>query len=227
MKLYEKTVRAVFLSRPNRFIALCLVNGVEERCHVKNTGRCKELLVPGCTVVLSEEDGQGRKTKYDLVAVYKGEMLVNMDSQAPNRVFGEFAASGNFIGDVSVYPECTHGRSRLDFYMEQGERKIFCEIKGVTLENGGVCAFPDAPTERGRKHLRELTALAGEGYECCAVFVVQMEGMRCLVPNEKTDPEFAVCMRTAANAGVKLLAYECAVQEQSMSILRPIPVALE
>ena len=224
MKLYENIVRAEFISRPNRFIAICRVDGREERCHVKNTGRCRELLVTGCMVILCPGSGVNRKTKFDLVAVYKGDMLVNMDSQAPNRVFGEYAGAGRFIGDVEIYPERKFGNSRFDFYMENGPRRIICEVKGVTLEENGVCSFPDAPTLRGQKHLRELKALAGQGYECRVVFIVQMEGMKYLRPNRENDPEFAACLEAAERGGVKITALECVVSEDSMTVRRELPV---
>ena len=227
MKLYDRVIEGEFISRPNRFIAICRIEGREETCHVKNTGRCKELLVPGCRVILNRCDGERRKTKYDLVAVYKGKMLVNIDSQAPNKVFREFADCGKFIGYARIYPEKKFGNSRFDFYMEKEARRIICEIKGVTLEENGVCSFPDAPTTRGQRHVSELTDLVGQGYDCHIVFIVQMHGMKYLVPNRDNDPIFAERLITARQAGVKITALECAVSEDSMTVCGEIPVKID
>ena len=163
---YERVVEGTFISRPNRFIAMVEIDGHVETVHVKNTGRCREILVPGTKAVLYDSDNPERKTRYDLIAAYKGDMLINIDSQAPNKAFGEFISrSGLFGNDPMIQPECTHGDSRFDFYIEAGDRKIFAEVKGVTLERDGYCLFPDAPTERGLKHLKGLLKAKEEGYE--------------------------------------------------------------
>ncbi|MCL1879976.1 MAG: DNA/RNA nuclease SfsA [Actinomycetia bacterium] len=169
--IYTNTVKATFLSRPNRFIAHAKIGGETAVAHVKNTGRCKELLIPGATVILQESDNPERKTKYDLIAVYKGERLINMDSQAPNKVFLEYVKSGQHIDGITLIKlEAKYGGSRFDFYVEAGQRKIFIEVKGVTLEEDGVVLFPDAPTKRGVKHLNELAECVQEGYETQVVF---------------------------------------------------------
>lgn len=226
MKLYNNVVYGRFLSRPNRFIAICDVDGREEICHVKNTGRCRELLVPDSRVVLCPCESEKRKTKFDLVAVYKNDLLVNMDSQAPNRVFREHLDRGNFIENATVCQERKFGNSRFDFYIEQGERHIICEVKGVTLESEGVCSFPDALTLRGQKHLRELSQLTAQGYECWIIFIVQMEGMKYLKPNRDNDPDFAEELERAKTAGVKIAALECAVSDDCMTVTREIPVII-
>lgn len=221
---YGRTVRGTFVSRPNRFIAKVLVDGTEETVHVKNTGRCREILVPGATVILEDSGNPSRKTRYDLIAAYKGDTLINIDSQAPNRAFAEFIPrSGLFGDDPEVFPEHTHGDSRFDFYIESGERRIFVEVKGVTLEHDGVCMFPDAPTERGLKHLRGLERCVEEGYEAYVALVVQMKGMRVFVPNYDTHREFGEEMERAERAGVGVLVYDCAVTEDSMAVDSPLP----
>ena len=221
-----------FLARPNRFIAHVEVEGCTQVCHVKNTGRCRELLVPGCTVYLTESDNPARKTRYDLVAVEKvrerGTLTVNMDSQAPNRVFGEWAAAGGFRPGLTLLrPETKWGNSRFDYYWEDEEGKRgFVEVKGVTLEFDGVVRFPDAPTTRGVKHLEELMAAREAGYETAVCFIVQMEGMNYLEPNDGTHPEFGAALRRAAAAGVEVLAMECRVTPDTLAVLRPLPVRL-
>lgn len=221
---YGSVKIAEFVSRPNRFVADVILDGEETRVHVKNTGRCRELLVPGARVVLSDSGNDGRKYRYDLIAVYKGGLLVNMDSQAPNKAFGEYASScGLFGSEPVIHPEHIHGDSRFDFYIESGERRIFVEVKGVTLENDGVCMFPDAPTERGRKHLRGLEACVDEGYEAYVAFVVQMNGMTVFLPNASTDPEFASALRHAEDHGVRVLCLECDVAPDTMTITGGIP----
>jgi len=228
---YSACVPGRFLKRPNRFIAHVEVDGVVEVCHVKNTGRCKELLVPGCRVWLEKSDNPNRKTKYDLIAVEKenhgGTLLVNMDSQAPNRVFGEWAAAGNFRPGLTLLrPETTYGNSRLDYYWETSEKRGFVEVKGVTLEHDGVVRFPDAPTTRGVKHLEELMAAKGAGYEAAVCFVVQMEGMKWVEPNDATHPQFGDALRRAAEAGVEVFALECRVTPDTLVADRKIPVKL-
>lgn len=229
---YANIRPGIFLRRPNRFIAHVEMDGAEQVCHVKNTGRCKELLVPGCRVWLEESGNPARKTKYDLIAVEKanpgGTLLVNMDSQAPNRVFGEWAGTGNFRPNLTLLrPETTWGSSRFDFYWETADdRKGFVEVKGVTLEFDGVVRFPDAPTLRGVKHLEELMAARKAGYEAAVCFIVQMEGMKWLEPNDATHPEFGDALRRAAAAGVEVLALECAVTPDTLEVCRPILVHL-
>ena len=220
-----------FLARPNRFIAHVEVEGEIQVCHVKNTGRCRELLVPGCRVWLEESGNPNRKTKYDLIAVEKenpgGTLLVNMDSQAPNRVFGEWAASGAFRPDLTLLrPETTYGNSRFDYYWEDSEKRGFVEVKGVTLEHDGVVRFPDAPTTRGVKHLEELIAAKEAGYEAAVCFIVQMEGMKWVEPNDATHPEFGAALRRAAQAGVEVFALECRVTPDTLVAGHKIPVKL-
>lgn len=224
---YKNMLEAHFLARPNRFIAHIEVNGQEEVCHVKNTGRCKELLIPGCTIYVQHHDDAKRKTKYSLIAVKKGELLINMDSQAPNKVVQEWLKENKLFGEMTLLkPEYTHGDSRFDFYLETASKKMFIEVKGVTLEEDGVVKFPDAPTERGVKHVRELAELVHEGYECAIIFVVQMSGMQYFTPNWKTHAEFGEALKRAQNAGVQIYAYECDVAIDSLKIAREIPVKL-
>ena len=221
---YKSTVGAVFLERPNRFIARVELQGGTETVHVKNTGRCRELLVPGARVILVPGDNPARKTRYDLVAVYKGDMLINMDSQAPNAAAGELLQ--RLFPGCALYPERNYVNSRFDFYLEQGDRRIFAEVKGVTLERDGTAMFPDAPTERGRKHLAELADAAEAGYEAYVLFLVQMKGSRRFVPNRETDPGFAEALRKAADRGVKILCYDCQVTEDSMTADAPVPIEI-
>ena len=216
---YQKIVRGRFLERPNRFIAYVEVDGEVKVCHVKNTGRCRELLIPDATVILAKGENPNRKTEYDLVAVYKGERLINLDSQAPNAVFGEWMGkSGYFQNLTYIKPEYTYQNSRFDFYLEAGDRRIFAEIKGVTLEQDGVAMFPDAPTERGTKHLRELTDAVKNGYEAFVFFVIQMDDCRYFAPNRATDPAFAAALEDAASRGVQLRAVTCHVTEDGLEI---------
>lgn len=222
---YERVVPARFLSRPNRFLAQVELDGRVETVHVKNTGRCKELLLPGRAVWLSESGNPDRKTRYDLIAVDKDGLLINMDAQAPNRVFAEWAGTGNFVSGLTLLrPETSWGSSRFDFYWEAGARRGFAEVKGCTLEEDGLALFPDAPTLRGVKHLRELAACLGEGYEAAVCFVLQMKGCRAFCPNDRTHPAFGETLRTAAEAGVRVLAVDCRVTPDSLTADRPIPV---
>ena len=228
---YKTIKKARFLSRPNRFIAYCEVDGAAEVVHVKNTGRCRELLVEGATVYLSVSDNPERKTKYDLVAVEKvtdrGAILINMDSQAPNAAAYEWIVSGEIFGkECNVRREVTYGNSRFDLYVENGECRAFIEVKGVTLENDGVASFPDAPTERGIKHLGELVAAINDGYEAYILFVIQMKGIHTFTPNDSTHKAFGDALREAADAGVKILAYDCRVKPEEMCIDARIPVVL-
>ena len=224
---YSNIQRATFLRRPNRFIAHIEVDGREEVCHVKNTGRCRELLTDRATIYVEHHDNPERKTKYSLIAVEKGDLLINMDSQAPNKVVGEWLLEKEPFGKVKLLkPECTYGSSRFDFYLETEAEKIFIEVKGVTLEEDGIVRFPDAPTERGIKHLEELRACVEAGYKAAVIFVVQMEGMQHFEPNDKTHPQFGEALRQARKAGVKVLAYECKVTPSSLEITKSIPVML-
>ena len=224
---YSNIQRATFLRRPNRFIAHIEVDGREEVCHVKNTGRCRELLTDMATIYVEHHDNPKRKTKYSLIAVEKGDLLINMDSQAPNKVVGEWLLEKESFGKVKLLkPECTYGSSRFDFYLETEAEKIFIEVKGVTLEEDGIVRFPDAPTERGIKHLEELRACVEAGYKAAVIFVVQMEGMQHFEPNDKTHPQFGEALRQARKAGVEVLAYECKVTPSSLEIAKSIPVVL-
>ena len=223
---YENMVRGTFLSRPNRFIAHIKIDGGEEICHVKNTGRCRELLTPGATVWCQAFDNPNRKTKYDLICVKKGDLLINMDSQAPNIAAKEWLQAGG-LGEIQdLKAEYTHGDSRFDFSFLKDGKRCFLEVKGVTLEHDGVCAFPDAPTERGVKHLQGLTAAVDAGYGAFVLFVVQMADMKYLRPNDDTDPAFGEALRIAAESGVTVLAMDCAVTEDSMVIRLPLLVKL-
>lgn len=223
---YENMIAGIFLRRPNRFIAHVEINGQEEIIHVKNTGRCRELLPEGAQVWCQRCDSPNRKTKYDLISVQKGDRLINMDSQAPNAAAGEWLCNGGF-GEVSkVRSEVIHGQSRFDFAFEKDGKPCFMEIKGVTLENDGVCAFPDAPTLRGVKHLRELAQLAQDGYGAYILFVIQMSDVKYLRPNDGTDPAFGEALRQAKDAGVTVLAMDCKITKDSMEINRVVPVRL-
>lgn len=223
---YPQVCGGRFIARPNRFIALVDVEGQETVCHVKNTGRCRELLTPGVKVILARAENPNRKTAYDLVAVYKGEMLINMDSQAPNQVAAEYLPS-LFSGITCVRPEYRIGDSRLDFYVETKDaRQIYVEVKGCTLEVDGVAMFPDAPTLRGVKHLRALTALARAGREAWVLLVVQMAGPQCFRPNDAMDHTFGQALREAAAAGVGIHCVDCLVTEDSLTCRRPVPVLL-
>ena len=219
-------VSGVFRSRPNRFIAHVEIGGEMQVVHVKNTGRCRELLVPGCRVWCQRADNPARKTQYDLIAVEKGSRLINMDSQAPNRAAGEWLASGG-LGEIdNLRPETTHGDSRFDFSFTRAGKPCFLEVKGVTLEADGVCAFPDAPTQRGAKHLRGLAEAARQGYGAYVLFVIQMEDVKYLHPNDRTDPAFGTALREAAQHGVQVLAVQCRVTPESMEITEFVPVEL-
>jgi len=223
---YENMTPGIFLARPNRFIAHVRFDGQTEVVHVKNTGRCRELLVPGCTVWCQRAGNPNRKTKFDLIAVQKGDRLINMDSQAPNQAAGEWLRSGG-LGQISeLRAEVTHGDSRFDFSFVMDGRKCFLEVKGCTLENDGVCAFPDAPTQRGAKHIRGLMAAAGEGYGAFVLFVIQMPDVKYIRPHDETDPDFGNALREAAANGVTVLAMDCAVTPESMELRLPVLVKL-
>lgn len=224
---YPNIYKANFIDRPNRFVAHARLNGETVTVHVKNTGRCRELLTPNAEIYLVKSDNPTRKTPYDLVAVQKGEYLINMDSQAPNRVFREWVEKGSFLPNITkIRPEYTHGDSRFDFYLEQGEKKLLVEVKGVTLEENGIVRFPDAPTERGVKHIDGLIAAQEEGFDCWLCFVVQLSPVQHLEPNDRTHPAFGEALRRAKAAGVHLLAVDCAVTPDSLTIQREIPILL-
>lgn len=220
---YKNIISGKFISRPNRFIAHVEIDGIDTVVHVCNTGRCKELLVPGATCFLSVSDNPARKTKYDLVGVIKetenGPIQINMDSYAPNKAVGEWLASGGLGNDISdIRPEVKYGDSRFDFFFYKNGKPSFLEVKGVTLENNGVVSFPDAPTERGLKHIHELIDCLSEGYDSYICFVVQMKGMKYFTPNRETHEAFANALAKAASAGVKIMAVECDVTNSEMTI---------
>ena len=224
---YTNIMAGKFLSRPNRFIAHVEIAGREEIVHVKNTGRCKELLLPGATVYVQHFPEGKRKTKYDLIAVEKQNLLINMDSQAPNKVVQEWIVGQEPFGKITyLKPECKHGDSRFDFYLETEAKKMFIEVKGVTLEEKGVVMFPDAPTERGVKHVQELCHCLEQGYEAAIVFVVQMSGMRYFTPNRRTHAAFAEALERAEACGVRMLALSCEVTPESLAINGEIPIHL-
>ena len=228
---YENIVEGRFLSRPNRFTALAQLNGQTETVHVKNTGRCRELLIPGARILLQHHpDAQtrGRKTCYSLTAVYKGDRLVNIDSQAPNEEAARWLREGGLEAGTGIRPEAVRreavfGHSRFDLAFTAGGRPAFMEVKGVTLERDGVALFPDAPTGRGVKHLEELAAAARQGYLAFLLFVIQMKGVRRFCPNAETDPAFAGALAEAAGRGVRILAYDCLVRENGFVLDQPVP----
>ncbi len=216
--IYKNIREAKFLNRPNRFIAHIEIDGREEICHVKNTGRCKELLTENATVFVQEADNPSRKTRYDLIGVIKGDRMINMDSQIPNKVFREWAQSSRYFGDIKLLRgEKTFENSRFDFYIETETDKIFVEVKGVTLEEDGVVLFPDAPTERGVKHINELCRCVEEGYKAYIFFIIQMDNVKYFTPNRKTHPAFADALKTAAEKGVNIIALDCKVTQDSIA----------
>lgn len=227
---YKNICEGRFISRPNRFIAMVDIDGIIETVHVKNTGRCKELLVPDCRVILERSSNPSRKTKYDLIAVYKQsgdkQTLINMDSQAPNVAVGQWICGGLFSKDAKAKREITYKNSRFDFYVEDGARKAFIEVKGVTLENNRIAMFPDAPTERGVKHIRELAECLKEGYEAYILFVIQMKGVDILCPNDITHKAFGDALRQANKDGVEVIAVDCIVAPDEMNIDRFVDVQL-
>ncbi|WP_438444940.1 DNA/RNA nuclease SfsA [Gorillibacterium sp. sgz5001074] len=230
---YAQPVTGVFVRRPNRFIAVVEVDGAQETVHVKNTGRCAELLLPGARVVLEKAaEGSSRKTAYSLVAVYKGELLINMDSQAPNKVVYEAALAGR-LDEIAggplarVQAEVTYGKSRFDLFWETAAgARAFLEVKGVTLEEDGIVRFPDAPTERGTKHVLEMIGAVREGYGGVIFFLIQMKGVRRFEPNGVTDPAFAEALRRASREGVRVLAYDAQVTPDGMVLGEPVEVVL-
>ena len=226
MVKYPNMVPGIFQNRPNRFIAQVEIQGQMQTVHVKNTGRCRELLIPGVRVWCQQAANPNRKTPYDLIAVEKGERLINMDSQAPNTVAGEWLTSGGLGAVENLRPETVHGDSRFDFSFTREGKPCFLEVKGVTLEENGICAFPDAPTQRGAKHLRGLIRARQEGCGAYVLFVIQMGDVTAFHPNNATDPGFAAALREAAAAGVEILAMDCAVTPDSLEIRNPVPVHL-
>lgn len=229
---YSNITTGIFINRPNRFIANVEINGKSELVHVKNTGRCKELLTEGCTVYLCASENPQRKTKYDLVAAEKarynqGFLLINLDSQIPNDAAEEFFKKGNLFSQNAVIKrEVKYGNSRFDFYIEDNGKKIYLEVKGVTQENDGIALFPDAPTERGVKHIEELIKCKKEGYEACILFIIQMKEIKLLRPNDITHKAFGDTLRKAEKEGVKILALDCNVTPDSITADKEIPVVL-
>lgn len=223
-KLYDEVIYASFVARSNRFIATAQAEGGEVICHVKNTGRLKELLLPGAQVILSKSQNPARKTAYDLVAVYKGNMLVNIDSQAPNRAAGLFLQQ--MFPSANIRREVPFGDSRLDFYVQQADTSLFIEVKGCTQEEGGLAMFPDAPTLRGVKHLHTLMSCIESGHQAMVLFVVQMRPVRAFSPNDTIHAAFGQALRAAKAAGVQVLAYDCLVTEQGMGIHQPVQIML-
>ena len=224
---YTNIIKAKFISRPNRFISYVDIEGKTEVAHVKNTGRCKELLIPQANVYLEVAENPARKTKYDLITVEKNKALVNIDSQAPNKVIEEWLKKGKiFSKKALIKREFTYKKSRFDFYVEDGKRKAFIEVKGVTLERNGIAYFPDAPTERGVKHIQELQASLKEGYEAYIIFVIQMKNIKELRPNDETHKAFGDALREASKEGVKILALDSIIKPDSIVADQPIAVVL-
>lgn len=216
---YKNKINGIFIARPNRFIAEVEVDGEKKVCHVKNTGRCRELLIEGVKVILEKTDNPTRKTEYDLIGVYKNNELINIDSQAPNKVFGEWVEKGTYFKNITlIKPECKYKNSRFDYYIEADGRKIFVEVKGVTLEKDGVVLFPDAPTERGVKHINELIDAKESGFDAYIFFVVQMKKCKYFTPNIQTDPKFAEALKLAKNKGVNICCVNCNVCEEGFDI---------
>lgn len=223
---YGNMVEGIFLARPNRFIAHVRIRGREEICHVKNTGRCRELLPPGAKVWCQQAANPHRKTGFDLIAVQKGTRLINMDSQAPNAVCLQWLREGGLGPVEAIKPETTYGNSRFDLSFVKDGRLCYMEVKGVTLEDQGICAFPDAPTQRGERHVRELIRAAQSGFGAYILFVIQMADVVELRPNRATDPAFAAALEDAQAAGVQILAMDCQVTHDSLRLRQPVPVRL-
>ena len=222
---YSNIYKGTFIERPNRFIAICEIDGKEEICHVKNTGRCRELLVKGTTVYLEKSSNPSRKTQYDLVSVEKNNRLINMDSQIPNYVVAE-SLHKIFDNLTFVKQEYKYGNSRLDIYVETKTEKIFVEVKGVTLEADGVVRFPDAPTERGIKHLKELQKAVEEGYRACVVFLVQMQDVKYFEPNYETHPQFASELKKAHENGVEIFVYDSIVTPDEIKLNKSVKIKM-
>lgn len=223
--VYNSIVNGKFISRPNRFIAYVEINGKEEICHVKNTGRCRELLIPGTDIILEKSDNPNRKTKFDLVSVYKNGRLINMDSQAPNKIAAELLPK--LFPHYIIKSEQKYKNSRFDFYMESENTKAFVEVKGVTLEKDNIVMFPDAPTERGVKHINELIYAVENSYDAYILFIIQLNGVKYLTPNYKTHHEFGETLKLAEQKGVKILAYDCIVKENEITADKPVMVFTE
>lgn len=223
---YKSVIPGIFRERPNRFIAHIEIDGTVEVCHVKNTGRCRELLPAGAQVWCAVSDNPARKTKFDLVTVKKGDRMINMDSQAPNIAAEQWLKAGGLGSLLDIRRETVHGDSRFDFSFVMDGAACFLEVKGVTLETNGICAFPDAPTQRGVKHLNGLIQAQKEGYRCFVLFVIQMADVSHLIPNRKTDPAFADALKKAAEIGVEIIAVDCSVTPDSMTIGKRVPVIL-
>ena len=222
---YSNIYKGTFLERPNRFIAICEIDGKQETCHVKNTGRCRELLVKGATVYLEKSSNPNRKTQYDLVCVEKNNKLINMDSQIPNYVVTE--SLDKIFNDITyVKQEYKYGNSRFDIYVETKTDKIFVEVKGVTLEEDGVVRFPDAPTERGIKHLKELQKAVSEGFRACVVFLVQMQDVKYFEPNYETHPEFASELKKAYENGVEIFVYDSIVTHDEIKLNKSVKIKM-
>ena len=225
--IYDNIVKGKFISRPNRFIANVEIMGKKEVVHVKNTGRCKELLTAGATVFCEKSNNPNRKTQYDLISVYKGKRLINMDSQAPNKVFYEYLQSGKCYKDLTyIKGEYTYGDSRIDFYCESEKEKFLIEVKGVTLENDGVVMFPDAPTLRGIKHIDELIKAKENGYRTAVAFVIQMDNVKYFTPNKATHKDFADALKRAEKAGVEILCLDCIVTDTTLKIDKKVEYIL-
>lgn len=222
---YKNVVDGIFINRPNRFIANVLINEQIVTCHVKNTGRCKELLIKGVKVILEKSDNPLRKTAYDLISVYKNDILINIDSQAPNKMVGEYLAKAFPNADL-IKPEYKIGNSRLDFYVENNNEKIFIEVKGCTLEENGVVLFPDAPTERGVKHLNELIACKKDGFRAIVIFVIQLKPVVYFSPNDNTHKSFGDTLREAKANGVEIWAFDSIVDKDYIAIDKYVEVKL-
>lgn len=222
---YNNIVKGKFISRPNRFVAYAEINGKEEICHVKNTGRCRELLIPGADIILEKSDNPNRKTSFDLVSVYKNGRLINMDSQAPNKIAAELLPK--LFPDYNIKSEQKYKNSRFDFYMESENNKAFTEVKGVTLEKDNVVMFPDAPTERGVKHINELIQAVDNGFDAYILFIIQINGVKYLIPNYETHREFGEILHFAKQKGVKILAFDCIVKENEITAHKPVEVFTE
>lgn len=226
---YDNIIEATFIKRPNRFLAHVLIDGREELAHVKNTGRCKEILIEGTKVFLETSKNPHRKTAYSLIAAYKGDMLINIDSQVPNTVVYDAVKEGKikYLTDVKyIKKESTYGNSRFDIYFEKEKTKGYIEVKGVTLEKDGIAMFPDAPTERGRKHLLEMTDAVSKGYEGFIIFLIQFKGVKHFTPNKSTDPEFAKALSYCSENGVKVLAYDSIVKKNEIIISEEVKIIL-
>lgn len=225
--VYTNIIEGIFINRINRFIAQVSIQNTIELCHVRNTGRCKELLIPGVKVYVEKNNNPARKTRYSLIHVEKGELLINMDSTAPNKVVHEWLKKGNlFPPEALIKPESAYRNSRFDFYIEYEDRRAYMEVKGVTLEEEGIARFPDAPTERGVKHIYELCQAVEEGYEAYIFFVIQMKPINYFTPNDRTHREFGEALRQANKAGVHILAYDCNVTDMTLDIDKQVEISL-